>query len=277
MRPVEPIDTVALFPLLSAELLAALRGLERSDWHRPTACAGWSVKDVAAHLLGGSLARLRDETDNGPLADLPAIGYAELVAVIDRSNAQWVQAARRIRPSLLIQFLEITDALLYEQFKAIPLMSLARIGVAWAGEERSLAWFDIAREYTEKWLHQQHIREAAGKPVLDSRDFLFPVMDTFLRGLPHTYRQVQAAEGVMVEIDIEGPAGGVWSLRREGPAWRLYAGSGEAPQAVVRIPQQVAWRLFTRGMLADIAREHVQLLGDEALATQALDMVSIMA
>ena len=40
----------------------------------------------------------------------------------------------------------------------------ALFNVAWAGEQTSPNWFDIGREYTERWHHQQQIREAVGAP-----------------------------------------------------------------------------------------------------------------
>jgi hypothetical protein len=112
--------------------------------------------------------------------------------LIDRGNAEWVQVARRISPEILIEFLELTDQRLYEHFKSLDPEQPAEITVAWASDDLPPNWFDIAREYTEKWLHQQHIREAVGQPILTGRDFLFPVLDTFLRGLPRAYRGVEA-------------------------------------------------------------------------------------
>jgi uncharacterized protein (TIGR03083 family) len=49
--------TVHLFPEERARLLQLLHGLTE-EWRAPTACAGWSVKNVAAHLLGDDLGRL---------------------------------------------------------------------------------------------------------------------------------------------------------------------------------------------------------------------------
>ena len=74
--------------------------------------------------------------------------------------------------------------------EALPAFESGGPAVAWAGDKQSPNWFDIAREYTEKWLHQQHIREAVGQPVLDERRWLFPVLDTFMRALPHVYRDI---------------------------------------------------------------------------------------
>jgi len=38
------------------------------------------------------------------------------------------------------------------------------LAVDWAEEMESKNWMAIAREYTEKWLHQQQIRDAIQQP-----------------------------------------------------------------------------------------------------------------
>lgn len=192
MNPVEPIQTIELFPPLSRELIKLLKSLIKEEWSRPTVCTGWSVKDVAAHLLGGSLGRLSEGEVHSSQAEKNELSFEELVRLIDQENEEWVKAARRISPSLLIEFLDITDKALNMYFKSLPMGGSARTPVSWAGETESSNWLDVAREYTEKWLHQQHIREAVGRPLLTSRKWLFPVLDTFMRALPYTYRNIEA-------------------------------------------------------------------------------------
>jgi hypothetical protein len=46
----------------------------------------------------------------------------------------------------------------------------AIFSVGWAGEEKSLNWFHIAREYTEKWHHQQQIRLAVGQEQICTQE-----------------------------------------------------------------------------------------------------------
>ena len=63
MQPPQPILVVDLFPEILDALLSLLGGLSADAWQRPSACPGWSVKDVALHLLGvevGNLSRRRD-------------------------------------------------------------------------------------------------------------------------------------------------------------------------------------------------------------------------
>ena len=63
LDPVPPIDVIDLFPLMRAALLDLLRGLSDDEWHLPTVCEGWTVKDIAQHMLAddvGNLSRRRD-------------------------------------------------------------------------------------------------------------------------------------------------------------------------------------------------------------------------
>jgi len=279
MNPVEPIFTVELFPGLSAELHGVQKNLPPEAWNLPTACADWTVKDVTAHMLGGTISRLsfgRDRLAHARLGSLK-LDYEALVQAIDRQNAEWVEFARRFSYPLLVDFLVLTDPQLYEYFKALPPFEASGPPVSWAGEAQSPNWFDIAREYTEKWLHQQHIREAVGRPVLDERKYLFPVLDTFLRALPHAYRNLAAASGTCIGFCITGEAGGDWTLQREGSAWRLYAGRASGVAARVSLDQDTAWRLFTKGIRPEKARSGMQLEGDTVLGMPILQMVSIMA
>jgi uncharacterized protein (TIGR03083 family) len=57
------LDVSALFQAERERLLGLLVGLTADDWQRPTPCPGWTVLDLANHLLGddlGWLARNRD-------------------------------------------------------------------------------------------------------------------------------------------------------------------------------------------------------------------------
>jgi uncharacterized protein (TIGR03083 family) len=76
--------------------------LAAGQWRAPTVCPGWSVKDVALHLLGNDLDLLSRRRDGAAPADTPTTpaGFEELVASLDRLNQSWVEATRRISPRL---------------------------------------------------------------------------------------------------------------------------------------------------------------------------------
>ena len=59
MKSPQPIlIPTQLFQELDVELLALLHSLKDEGWNRPTVCSKWSVKDIASHLLDGSIRRL---------------------------------------------------------------------------------------------------------------------------------------------------------------------------------------------------------------------------
>jgi uncharacterized protein (TIGR03083 family) len=277
MKPPEPVYTVELFPVLEARLAELLRGLSPDEWERPTICVGWRVKDVAAHLLDTSLRRLSMARD-GYVGERPdGFDYQNMVAFLNRLNADWVRAARRISPRILVELIEQTSQEIYELFKSLDPHAPAAFSVSWAGDDVSPNWFDIAREYTERWHHQQQIRLALGREGISGRELYFPVLDTFMRALPHTYRNVAAPDGALLQFDITGVAGGSWFLLRESGEWRLGIETAGLRAAIVSIPQEIAWRIFTKGIEYGEAERQTVIKGDKALGGKILQMLSVMA
>jgi uncharacterized protein (TIGR03083 family) len=280
ITPLAPIDTLPLFPGERSALLELLGDLPASEWEAPTICPGWSVKDVAAHLLGDDLGRLswgRDGYVNPAFAaGLDVATLPGLVAAIDRQNAVWVTGTRRISPGLLIELLAMTGELTEAYFTSLDMTALG-MPVDWAGPEPAPVWLDVAREYTERWVHQQHIRDAVDRPGLKERRWFAPVLEAFVRGLPRVLRDAPAADGATLRLTIAGDAGGEWIALRQGGEWILGTAPEMETDATVELDEDVAWRLFTKGMEKEEARRMARIEGDEALAERALDTVSILA
>lgn len=280
MKPLDPVLVVDLFPAERDALLQLLAELSDEEWGRPTVCAGWSVKDVALHLLGddvGRLSRNRDSFGGAAFVPQPDADFeAQLLAFINQANEAWVQATRRLSPHLLCDLLRFTGEETYRYFQSLDMFETGDT-VSWAGPDPSPVWLDIAREYTERWLHQQQIRDAVGRSGLKERRTFAPVLDTFVRALPHTFRDVDAAEGAQVKLVISGDAGGEWSLVRGDRKWNLYLDADAEPTAAVVMDQETAWRLFTKGISKDEASANVRLSGDQSLGMKVLDTVSIIA
>lgn len=276
MQPPEPILVIDLFPELVDELLALLHSLDDEQWQQPTACAGWSVHDVALHLLGGDVGILSRHRDGYRPGEERIESWEELVAFINRHNAIWVEATRRISPRLLVDLLAFTGPQVAETFQAWDPNAMGG-AVSWAGEAPAPVWLDLAREYTERWLHQQHIREVVGAPLLEQPRYLAPVLAAFVHALPVAYRETLAAAGTLVGLTIPGAAGGAWTLRREDGGWQLLKGSASEPASAIVLPADVAWRLFTRGLAAGAARAGATVTGDPELAAPLFDAVAIIA
>lgn len=274
-----PIPTLHLFPGERAALLDLLASLTPEAWARPTVCPGWSVQDIAAHLLAddaGRLGRGRDGHSNPDFATgLDISTLPGLIAAIDRQNALWVAAMRRVSPPLLIDLLQLTGEQTASYFATL---DLAAIGgpVDWVGPAPAPVWLDLAREYTERWVHQQQIRDAVGRPGLQEPEWFAPVLAAFVLGLPRALGTA-GKPGQTVLLTITGEAGGEWLARRGEHGWTLKAGRDDAPAATVTLDQDSAWRLFTCGITPQQARQAARLTGDPELTARTLETVSILA
>jgi len=273
-----PIPTLHLFPVLDKLLIELLRSLEPADWGRPTVCPLWTVKDIAAHLLDTNMRTISGADNHFGKAPENINSYSALVGYLNELNAVWVKAMDRVSPRQLVAMLEITGPQYCDIMALRKPFEMARYAVSWAGEEQSENWFDIAREYTEKWHHQQQIRDAVGKPGIMHRELFYPCMDTFMRALPHTYRNVNAEEGTLIQISISTNNGGDWYLQKNGTGWVLVGNPpGKKPEAVINLKPDTAWKLFTKGMTAAAAIEKSELRGDDKLTQPLFGMLSVMA
>jgi uncharacterized protein (TIGR03083 family) len=268
-----PIDVRPLLPGERAKLLGLLGGLRSSDWTRPTVCPGWNVHDVALHLLGNDIGRL------GWLASSEArsgrLDFLALAELIEQSNEDWVRATRRIPHSLVVEFLALTGPRVDAAFAQLD-MGAEGVAVAWTGTGPSPHWLDIAREYTERWVHHQHIRKALGKPELLGRRWLHPVLAAFMRALPLAYESIPAPLDTRVAVAVDGPAGGRWLLRRGDERWCLIPDDGRPAATEVRLGQDSVWRLWTRLVTVEEVEAFIAISGDENLGIPAARAVAVM-
>ncbi len=180
-----------------------------------------------------------------------------LLAFINQLNREGVEMYRRLSPAVLISMMEIASRESAEFHQALDPMAPADFSVSWAGEETSLNWFDTARELTERWHHQQQIRLATNRPGIMTRELYHPVLDCFMRALPFTYRDKPAEPDTQLRFNVSGDCGGSWFLHRDGDRWVQVEAPKGRPVSETTIPQDIAWRLFTKGISREAARAHV--------------------
>jgi len=270
----EPILCAPLIRRVDQDLLTLLRSLAKSDWKLATLAPRWQVRDVAAHLLDTALRKLSIVRDGCLPAAVEIRSEQDLVQFINQLNQEGVNVYRRLSPRLLIELTEAACTAAADFHEALDPWAPAAFGVSWAGEQQSLNWFDTARELTERWHHQQQIRLAVDRPGGLEPDIYFPVIDCFLRGLPHAYRQHAAAPGSTVCVEVSGEAGGRWYLTWQPSGWQFTA--PREAQAQVTIPPAIAWRMFTKGISGEFAAREVSVQGDAALAEPVFALTAIV-
>jgi len=212
------VEVAGLLPQLRQELVALLGSLSAPEWELATSCPGWSVHDVAAHLLGvdvGNVSVRRDGWALGPGPD------ENLDVWIDEFNQQWVGAARRISPALLVELIDLAGRRFEEHVAGLDLDAIGG-PVQWAIKEAPApVWLDIAREYMERYVHQDQIRRACRRPPLGRR-LTEPVLATAVHALPLALADVSRPAGTVVAF-IAGDGGHevAWYLTRARGEWEL--------------------------------------------------------
>jgi hypothetical protein len=273
-----PINVVALIPALDKMLFKLLEGLSSEDWDKQTIAPAWKVKDVAVHLLDGNLRTLSMLRDNYYGEKPENINsYEDLIFFLNRLNADWVKATKRLSPKVIIDLLKSSGKEYCDFLATLDLNDKAEFSVAWAGEKESKNWFHIAREYTEKWHHQQQIRLAVGDDsVLLHDEWYLPYLDTSVRALPHTYRNVAGDAGDLVKFTFLGVTEKSWFLTYEN-GWELMTAVNAEPNSEVRIRDEDAWRIFTKGMTREEAIKSSEVIGNKRLGEKIFDMIAVMA
>ena len=273
----DPILCAHLLRRVDEKLIELLRSLSASEWDAQTVAPRWKVRDVAAHLLDTVLRKLSIVRDSWDVERVDIRSPEDVVTLVNRLNEEGVTVYRRLSPPVLIDMVKMACEQSASFHESLDPFAPAAFGVSWAGETTSLNWFDTARELTERWHHQQQIRVATDRPGIMTPELYHPVLDCFLRGLPHLYRDTQAPPGTVVLVAIAGECGGQWLLSRQSSGWSLVKESPAPPAVRVTIPQEIAWRVFTKGIDRDSARAQIKIEGDIDLASRVLDLTAIVA
>jgi uncharacterized protein (TIGR03083 family) len=273
-----PTDTRGLFRPVSSELVSLLRVLPSAAWQRPTVAGTWRVRDVVAHLVDVTFRRLSCHRDRmaPPPPPQPIASEGDFVGFINWLNAQWVTATARCSPRVLTDLLEKASTDLADWFEGLPLGSPALFGVSWAGEQTSEGWFDVGREFTELWHHQEQIRMAVDAPSLADARYLRAVIEIAVRGLPHAFRAVPARADQILVIAVSGDAGGTWTLSTGGGRWTIHAGEASGFTTRVRLADSTAWKFLFNGLADRDATEAVHVEGQPALAALLLKARSVI-
>ncbi|MEO1443946.1 MAG: SCP2 sterol-binding domain-containing protein, partial [Chloroflexota bacterium] len=199
-----------------------------------------------------------------------------LVAFINLQNDIWIRAARRMSRPLLLQLLAITGESVAEWIDSLD-MNGQGAPVNWAGDGPASQWLEVAREYTEYWVHHQHICDATDVDSLKEREYVLPLVSTFVQALPRAYRRVMAPLETLVKLEVTGEGASIWYLMREREGWKLYSHTNLEPAVTITTDDETLWRLFTNGVNRRDAERVIEVEGDAALAQPFMTTTAILA
>jgi len=272
----EPILCAPLLRKVDGELIDLLRSLSAEEWEFETIAPRWKVREVAAHLLDTALRKLSMVRDAWFAEKANPQSPEDLIALVNRLNEEGVTVFRRLSPAVLIELMTTACNQSASFHESLDPFARATFAVSWAGEETSPNWFDTARELTERWHHQQQIRLATGRPGIMTPELYHPVLDCFARGLPHAYRRCVAPAGTRIVLEISSDCGGTWVLEKGAVGWSFVREMPEEVACTVTLPEEIAWRVFTKGIARDAARAAAKIEGNRDLAEGILGLTAIV-
>ena len=206
------------------DLLDLLTDFSDDEWLAPTEAGHWRVKDVALHLLDDDLGWLSRGRDGDMSGLLPTEGdYRQFVGSLDAKNERWIVGAGGLSRRVVIDLLRWSGHAVDEFHASVDLDEAS--AVIWASNDSVPRWFDLCRDLTERWVHQQHIRDAVGQPGTHQR-LLPDVLSTFVWAFPHQF-DAEAPDGTVVQVGFD--VAGTWHLIRSGHRWTLEPGTAPAP------------------------------------------------
>jgi len=276
MKKPEKIEVKHLFPQLYSELIELLQNLSPEKWNYSTSSSKWTVKDIVAHLVDTDLRRISFQRDHliPPTYGRQIGNDKQLGEYINYLNNTWVEVSKRLSPEVLIDLLKYIKIEMPKLLNSLDMNDEALFAVSWAGEKKSKCWFDIAREYTEKWYHQQQIREAVGKPILADEKWISPLIDTLVRALPYLYQKVCPDKtNLIVLLVVKDISNGNWILKKDN-SWELFVGETLDYTSKVVMNADTAWRMFSKNISKEEAKKRITIEGDIELGQVMLELLT---
>lgn len=244
-----PVGAIApLFGIERVRLLDLLTGLHEEDWQRPSACPGWTVLGLTCHLLGddvGLLSRRRDGYMGTPAPE--SLSEGELIDWLDELQMEWVRAARRVSPQLVVELLEWTGPRLIVVLGDEDLSERSAL-VSWAGPAPAPLWLGQLRELSEYWIHRQQLLEAVGRPIDLDPTLLRPILLALRWALPYRLSQADLASDGAIEVTVGEPIDERWTLVASNGAWDFSEASSDHVIARASLTADAAWRLLTNNL-----------------------------
>jgi hypothetical protein len=146
-----PLDARGLFDEERRDLLTPLDSLSTSEWSAASSAEGWTVKDLALHLLDGDLGRLSRGRDGELTGVIEARGTQGLAEALAAKNQRWLEPTRQLGPPVIQDLLRFSTHDVDAWTADADLLGQAH--VSWASDEPVPTWLDHAREFTETWVH----------------------------------------------------------------------------------------------------------------------------
>src|SRR5258708_20653847 len=130
----DPIICGQLLRGVDEKLVDLLGSLAPGEWDLQTIARLWKVRDVAAHLLDTVLRKLSVVRDSCYVEAVTIRSPQDVVALVNRLNAEGVTVYRRLSPPVLINLMRTACEQSARFHESLDPFASATFNVSWAGE-----------------------------------------------------------------------------------------------------------------------------------------------
>jgi uncharacterized protein (TIGR03083 family) len=191
-------NSVTTYQEAMADIIELLRGIAPNQWESPTPCPGWTVADIAAHLIDlDAMVVNRAAVEHEPVWDsLPHVKTGS-----SRFTERGVDFRRGTSSTDLLEQMTSTSQALIEH---LPVHGL-EFQVPWMKGEISIDQFLSLRTF-DIWVHEQDIRSALGMPGNLGNNPARTSAQRMISALPLIWgKKVGAPPGSVITLHLTGP------------------------------------------------------------------------
>ena len=261
-------EAVVALRLAVDEVKSVVSSLTDEEWSRPSGCAGWSVRDLVAHMSSNYKETVDPSPPPAEPVQLPAERMMDLLV---EPRKDWTNQ------QILAEYLDYCDKAVdvLASFQDEPLASTV-IPLADLG---SYPMHLLADAYA--FDHYCHLRidllaprgpiERA-VPAADATR-IGPAVRWMITGMPQMQQNLGASLSAPIVLVLTGPGGGEWTIAPSGSDIVVTAGASAAAVATVSSSGHdfVDW-----GTQRSNWRGHCSVTGDESVVARFLDALNII-
>jgi uncharacterized protein (TIGR03083 family) len=250
-----------------ASAIEVFKSLSDTEWNAPSACEGWKVRDVVAHM-GSTLHGVVDPTK---MPDVSGGTEAAMEAPVAERRA-WTTDEVLAEYESFSEQAAAVFTMAQDPPMAATMLPMGDLGTHPMSMLASTFCFDVYCHLRNDILAPRGPIERAEPPRDETR--LGATIEWMLAGLPWMSQEALTVVDRPVVLRLTGPGGGEWSVAPGGEDGRVRVTEGAAAEAAATITSDghdfVAWATHRRPWA-----ECVTITGDEPYASTVLDAIHI--
>ncbi|MFM9499648.1 maleylpyruvate isomerase family mycothiol-dependent enzyme [Streptomyces galilaeus] len=241
-----------------------LSGATRAQWQLPSPCPGWSVHDLASHIIGAEAAAAWEGSQTASTRSaLIALAQPEC----PDSNDAWVRMLRTERPREVLRRLRTVIPIRETQLRSLTGEQLARQVPTPAGP-RSYARYLQIRVF-DCWMHEQDMRDALGRPGHDDGAPAELAVDEITETIGYLVaKRAQVPDGTTVVFDLQGPVERQIAVEVAGGRGRVVDPATGQATVTLQTRSNTLTRICGGRVTTEEAMRSVTIFGDRHLGTR---------